>query len=93
MAKKLCNSKIYHYKNKEEWKEIFIRQYISNNPNSEEQYNKTREPNTPAWETIAGMFGVSKWLDWLDFCELKSYSRANRKSTLTISSHTDLNIV
>ena len=72
---KLCDSKVYYTKPKEEWQEIFISDYIQNKPVSAEEFNKVRQPDTPSWATVAGMFGIGKWLDWLDFCGLERYSK------------------
>jgi len=69
----LCNSRIYYNKTRDAWKQLFISEYITNNPASAEDYNKKRPSNTPSWATVAKMFDVKKWLDWLEFCGIVPY--------------------
>ena len=66
----LCSSKIYRYKTKEEWKQIFLNEYFEKKPLSANEYNRIREVGTPSWATVAKMFGVTGWLKWLEFCEI-----------------------
>jgi len=61
---------------------------MKNKPTSEEEYNKTRKPKTPTWDTIAKMFKISKWNNWLNFCKLDIYQ--NRKPPIIISSEVNL---
>ena len=70
---KLCNSQFYYHQTREQWREDFIEQYHANKPTSAALYNKQRKANTPAWVSVAGMFGVTKWYDWLNFCEITPY--------------------
>ena len=74
---KLCNSKIYGSKSREEWQEIFISEYHKVKPGSAEEYNSRRSSGLPSWATIAKQFGITKWLDWLLFCEIVPYIRKN----------------
>jgi hypothetical protein len=91
---KLCDSKIYYGRTKEEWKEGFIFDYINNKPRSAEEHNSTRTAGTPSWQTIAGMHGVVKWLEWIAFCKLERYCvvdiRPRGKVSLSVSSSVDL---
>jgi len=65
-SKKLCSSRLYHQKTKDEWKDIFIRDYIKNKPRSAEGHNKARTKGTPSWQTISVMFGItSGWIGLL----------------------------
>jgi len=70
---KLCNSQFYYHKTKEEWRDDFIQQYHGNKPTSAMLYNQSREEGTPSWFTMANMFGISKWYDWLNFCDIVPY--------------------
>jgi len=36
-------------------------------------YNRERQPGTPAWVSVAGMFAITKWYDWLTFCDIVPY--------------------
>jgi hypothetical protein len=58
------------YPAQEFWKTDFIEQYHFIKPSSAEQYNKQRRGGTPSWPTVAGLFGITKWLEWLKFCEI-----------------------
>ena len=91
---KLCNSRIYFYRTKEEWKTLFICDYIRIKPRSAEEYNNLRDEYLPSWATVAKMFGISKWLDWIKLCGLERHctviSKPRGKVTLVVSSHTDL---
>ena len=78
----------YSYKNKNEWKTFFISEFIQNKPTSEEEYNQTRKNQTPTWDTIARMFGIKKWNQWLSFCELKTSE--NKKIKIIISNEINI---
>ena len=69
----LCSSKIYSNRTREQWKELFIEEYHSNKPTTAEEYNSTRKAGTPSWATVAKMFDITKWLDWLMFCDIVPY--------------------
>ncbi|MCL2218103.1 MAG: hypothetical protein FWB91_13950 [Defluviitaleaceae bacterium] len=75
---KLCSSKIYFAKTKEHWQNIFLNDYRNNSPSSAAEHDANRTKNTPTWQTIAKMFGITKWTDWLNFC--KAAPHANKKS-------------
>lgn len=91
---KKCTSKIYYQKTKEEWKTIFIADYMQNKPPSAEIHNMERTTGTPSWQTISIMFGINTWLDWITYCSLERYSRVyskpRTKTSFTILSHNDL---
>ncbi|MCL2577537.1 MAG: hypothetical protein FWE27_05750 [Defluviitaleaceae bacterium] len=70
---KLCNSKIYFNETREFWQEFFIKEYHKIKPGSAEEYNSNRIKETPSWQTIAKMFEIIKWLDWLNFCKIIPY--------------------
>ena len=70
---KLCNSHFYYHKTKEEWRDNFIEQYHANKPTSAALYNQRRKERTPAWVSVAGMFEITKWYDWLNFCDIEPY--------------------
>ena len=69
-AQKLCNSQFYYTKSKEHWRDVFIAEYRKNKPTSAELYNSTRSEGVPSWGTVAKMFGIGKWYEWLYFCEI-----------------------
>ena len=81
-------------KNKEEYKRIFIEEYIRISPKGANEFNQKRGENIPTWGTFAKMLGFNKWLEWLTFCGLEKNSPALRKRAgtveLTIISHVDL---
>jgi hypothetical protein len=70
---KLCSSKIYFPETKEHWRDLFLTDYYANKPCSAEEHNANRTSGTPSWQTIAKMFEIIKWLDWLSFCEITPY--------------------
>ena len=70
---KLCTSRIYFTETKEYWRDLFLTDYHENKPGSAEEYNAMRTNGTPSWQTIAKMFGVMKWVDWLNYCEITPY--------------------
>ena len=73
VKEKLCNSQFYYRKTKEAWREDFIEQYHKNKPTSAALYNKKRAAGSPSWVSVAGMFGITKWTDWLHFCDIVPY--------------------
>jgi len=92
---KSCTSRLYFQKTKEQWKDIFVLDYIENKPRSAEEHNKLRTQGTPSWQTISIMFEISKWLDWLAFCGLEALHAPSRKPhqtsrRLIITSHNDM---
>lgn len=72
-TEKLNNSKIYFIKPREHWQELFVTEYHKIKPASAEEYNSNRPEGSPSWQTIAKMFEIIKWLDWLKFCEISPY--------------------
>jgi len=70
---KLCNSQFYYHKSKEEWRKDFIEQYHVNKPTSAMLYNSRRRKGSPAWVSVAGLFGITKWYDWLNYCDIEPY--------------------
>jgi len=95
MPDRLCTSRIYFSKTKEEWMEIFIENYIRNRPRSAEEHNKMRSADTPSWQTISIMFGIDKWLDWLEHCGLEKcyhngYRPRNTSNQIKLKSHNNL---
>ena len=80
-TQKLCESKIFSSKSREEWQELFIAEYHKIKPGSAEEYNTHRQKGSPSWATVARLFDITKWLDWLLFCDIVPYVRkraANR---------------
>jgi len=71
--KKLCNSQLYYHRSKEEWQDDFIEQYHKNKPSTAAMYNQTRKKGTPSWGAVAGLFEITKWLDWLSLCDIVPY--------------------
>ena len=92
---RLCPSRLYFHKTKEDWKGVFAGDYIKNRPGSAEGHNRARTKGTPSWQTISVMFGIRKWSEWLEFCGLEAYrNRAEKsrhsKSPLVLTSHNDM---
>jgi hypothetical protein len=90
--KRLCSSTPYSHKTKEQWLEHFLIDYEKQKPRSAEEYNKHREEQTPTWATIARMYNISTWLEWIKFCDVKRYTlyTYSRNSNLTIIKNIDL---
>jgi len=85
---KLCNSQFYYHKTKEEWRDDFIEQYHINKPTTAAMYNQMRSKGTPAWVSVAGLFEITKWYDWLGYCNIEPYignRSPERGKTKTIS--------
>jgi len=82
---KLCPSKIYFAETKEHWRDVFLADYHANRPCSAEAHNAKRTGGTPSWQTIAKMFGVTKWVDWLNFCEVVPYVHKQARNRNTVS--------
>ena len=72
-AKKLCDSKIYSNKSRDEWQDLFVSEYHKIKPGSAEEYNARRPPGSPSWATVARLFGITKWLNWLIHCDIVPY--------------------
>jgi len=70
---KLCNSHFYYHKTREQWRDDFIEQYHANKPTTAAMYNQMRRSRTPAWVSVAGLFEITKWYDWLNFCDIEPY--------------------
>ena len=83
-TKKLCNSKIFAHKSRDEWRDFFVNEYHKIKPNSAEEYNSHRPVGSPSWATIAKLFEITKWVDWLLFCGIKRYTR--KPSQLKVTS-------
>ena len=94
-VKKLCDSKDYYHKTKEEWQEIFLNEYKTHKPHSGEEYNEKREKKTPTWATVAKMYKISKWLEWIEFCAVERYTtntyrKSSNKANIILESAVDL---
>ncbi|MCL2772992.1 MAG: hypothetical protein FWD71_06550 [Oscillospiraceae bacterium] len=93
-VKKLCDSKDYYNKTKEEWQKIFISEYRKYKPHSAEEYNELRSKGIPSWQTVARLFGIKKWMNWIEFCDLERYAIYNYKPkerpVINVSSKVDL---
>ena len=93
-TERLCGSRVYFNKSKEDWRDLFIADYTKKKPHSAEEYNSVREAQLPTWGTLAKMFYVDKWLDWLAFCGVEKYYadgyKQKKRVKLVVSSHTDL---
>lgn len=76
---KLCDSKIYSNKNREEWQAVFVEEYCKNKPTSGEEYNKNRAYGRPSWATVARLFNIVKWSEWLDFCAIPPHSKVHQQ--------------
>lgn len=61
---------MYAGKTKEAWRADFIAQYHRHKPASAALYNSRRDKESPAWISVAKMFGIQKWRAWLCFCEI-----------------------
>jgi len=72
-TKKLCDSKTYSDKSREEWQASFITEYHNIKPGSAEEYNARRSSGLPSWATVARLFDITKWLDWLTYCDIVPY--------------------
>ena len=70
---RLCNSQFYYHKTREQWRENFVEQYHTIHATSAAMYNQKRQTGTPAWVSVAGMFDITKWYDWLTFCHIVPY--------------------
>ena len=81
---KLCSSKIYFTETKEHWRDLFLTDYHNNKPCSAEEHNANRTNGTPSWQTTAKMFGVMKWVDWLNYCDIIPYvnNREHNRNTV-----------
>jgi hypothetical protein len=89
---KLCNSRLFFDKIKEDFKKDFIKRYNKIQPNSAEEYNKKRGDGIPSRQTVSIMFDIRKWIDWLKFCELEKYYVKNircKTSDIRIISYLD----
>jgi len=82
---KLCSSKIYFTETKEHWQDLFLSDYHTNKPCSAEEHNAKRTSGTPSWQTIAKMFGVMKWVDWLNYCEIIPYAYKRKHNRNTVA--------
>jgi len=72
-VEKLCKSKDYYNKTKEEWQAIFIKTYLEHKPHSAEKYNAVKPKDIPGWATTAKMFDIKTWVNWMKFCKLEQY--------------------
>jgi len=72
-SQQLSDSKIFGHKSKEDWQAFFIKNYHLIKASSAEEYNAARPKGSPSWGTIARLFGITKWLEWLKFCEIVPY--------------------
>lgn len=75
---KLNKSAIYYDRPREHWQIDFIKQYHNIKPYGAEQYNDARNINTPSWATVAKMFDITKWLNWLAYCEVIPYTNKRK---------------
>ena len=80
--------------NKNDYKRIFISEYERIKPKGACDFNDRRASGIPTWRTFAKMFGISRWLEWIEFCSLERSSPVLRKrkrgAALTVVSHSDL---
>jgi len=83
-ANKLCTSKVYFTETKEYWQDFFLADYHLNKPCSAEEHNANRTDGTPSWQTTAKMFGVLKWVDWLNFCNIIPYANKREYNRNTV---------
>ena len=95
---KRCDSEIYGAKTKEQWRDTFIAEYIKNRPATAQKYNSIRAKGTPSWATVAKMFGITKWLNWLDFCDVTRADNEDRherekKREVEITVSSEINLI
>ncbi len=89
---KLCDSKIYYNKTKEEWLEVFKKEYERIKPTSSEEYNEKRKKELPSWGTVARLNGIKKYSELLKYLNLKVYRKSNLKrssSKLKVNTYSD----
>jgi len=79
---------------KDKYKQLFISEYERIKPRGACDFNKRRSDSVPTWGTIAKLFGIVRWLEWIDFCGLERSSpilqKRKRGVGLTVVSHNDL---
>ena len=69
----------------------FAQEFLSLRPCSHRKYNRMRNPEHPAWETLARMFGVETWNELLEVAGLGLYRKACKEPhRFTIKSHDDI---
>jgi len=79
---------------RDEYKRLFISEYERIKPRGACDFNENRANGVPTWGTFAKMFGISRWLEWIEFCGLERSSPILRKRkrgvALTVVGHVDL---
>ena len=68
-----CSSRIYFHKSREEWMINFQKQHQNIKPTSAKEYNMKRDPLTPTWGVASNLFGINRWLEWLEYCNATPY--------------------
>ncbi|MCL2639140.1 MAG: hypothetical protein FWD48_12335 [Oscillospiraceae bacterium] len=80
--------------NRDEQKQLFISEYNRIKPQGACDFNKRKTAEIPTWITFAKMFGIGKWLDWLNLCGLEKSSptlvKRTQRATIIIVAHDDL---
>ncbi|NLK38762.1 MAG: hypothetical protein GX303_00750 [Clostridiales bacterium] len=77
----LCDSNTYGFNTKEFWMENFICQYNKISSQTAAEYNKLRDKATPTWGTVARLFGITRWNEWLKLCNIEKPKREKTKRT------------
>jgi len=79
---------------REKQKRLFISEYERIMPRGACDFNKKRADGVPTWGTFAKMFGFSRWLEWVEFCELERSSPTlrvrERGKELSVTGYVDL---
>jgi len=80
--------------NLEEQKAAFVAEYKRIQPRGACDFNKRRADGIPTWVTFAKMFEITRWLEWIDFCELERSSpfmrERKRGRSLSVTGYVNL---
>lgn len=63
-----CNCQKYSYRTKEQWADVFRKQYIKLGYPTREQYDVLRDKRTPLTQTLYNILELSTWNELLDYC-------------------------
>ena len=66
-----CDCPRFAGRSREQWRDFFVEQFALLKEQTAENYNRHRPSGTPTWATVAGMYGCTKWSEWLRFCGLR----------------------
>jgi hypothetical protein len=83
---KKMNSLLYGHQTADFWLKNFIKTYNTYKPHSAIKYNEVKGIGTPTWKTIAKMYGLTKWNELLDLCELdKNFTNRRVKNKFSVT--------